>query len=69
MDNEDCFVPSCIPATLADRLLPNHNPSSWDSYLALQRVSPGMVFEGVGTGPVYLKLGHIKKPIIVKAYV
>ena len=40
--------------------------------LPLERVTPGIVFEKVGVdyaGPVYLKLGHVRKPTIIKAYV
>lgn len=40
--------------------------------LPLERVTPGMVFERVGldfAGPVYLKLGHVRKPTIVKSYI
>ena len=40
--------------------------------LPIERVTPGMVFERVGidyAGPVYLKLGHVRKPTIVKAYI
>ena len=40
--------------------------------LPLERVTPDMVFERVGVdyaGPMYLKLGHVRKPTMVKAYV
>ena len=40
--------------------------------LPLERVTPGMVFEPVGVdyaGPVYLKLGHARKPTIIKSYI
>ena len=40
--------------------------------LPLERVTPNSVFERVGVdyaGPVYLKQGHIRKPVILKAYV
>ena len=40
--------------------------------LPFERVSPGMVFEQVGldfAGPLYIKLGRVRKPVIVKAYV
>lgn len=40
--------------------------------LPLQRITPGIVFEKVGVdfaGPVYLKLGHTRKPTIVKSYI
>jgi hypothetical protein len=40
--------------------------------LPLERVTPGLVFERVGVdyaGPVYLKLGHVRKPTIVKSYI
>ena len=37
--------------------------------LPLERITPGIVFENVGidyAGPVYLKLGQVRKPPIVK---
>ena len=40
--------------------------------LPFERASPGMVFEQVGldfAGPLYIKLGRVRKPVIVKAYV
>ncbi len=40
--------------------------------LPLDRITPGIVFEKVGVdfaGPMYLKLGHTRKPTIVKSYV
>ena len=40
--------------------------------LPLARVTPDIVFERVGVdyaGPMYLKLGHVRKPTIVKSYV
>lgn len=40
--------------------------------LPLERVTPDLVFNRVGidyAGPLYLKLGHVRKPTIVKAYV
>ena len=39
--------------------------------LPLERVSPGTVFEQVGidyAGPLYIKLGRVRKPVVVKAY-
>ena len=38
--------------------------------LPLERVTPGMVFQKVGVdyaGPLYLKLGRVRKPTIVKS--
>ena len=40
--------------------------------LPLERIAPGMVFENVGidyAGPILLKLGRVRKPVIVKAYI
>ena len=40
--------------------------------LPIERVTPGSVFEHTGNdyaGPVYVKLGHVRKPIFVKAYI
>lgn len=40
--------------------------------LPSERVNPGAIFEQVGVdyaGPLYLKLGRVCKPVIVKAYV
>ena len=40
--------------------------------LPLERITPGIVFENVGidyAGPIYLKLGRVRKPTIVKAYI
>jgi hypothetical protein len=40
--------------------------------LPLERVTPGVIFERVGVdyaGPVYLKLGHVRKPTIIKSYI
>ena len=40
--------------------------------LPVERVTPGIVFEQVGVnyaGHVYLKLGHVRKPTIVKLYI
>ena len=40
--------------------------------LPLERIAPGMVFENVGidyAGPILLKLGCVRKPVIVKAYI
>lgn len=37
-----------------------------------ERVDPGSVFEKVGmnyAGPVNIKYGHVRKPVIVKAYI
>ncbi len=37
-----------------------------------QRITPGIIFENVGidyAGPVYIKLGRVRKPVVVKAYV
>ena len=40
--------------------------------LPLERVTPGIIFEQVGVdyaGPVYIKLGRVRKPTIVKSYI
>ena len=40
--------------------------------LPTDRITPGMVFERVGVdyaGPILIKYGHTRKPVIVKAYV
>lgn len=40
--------------------------------LPIGRVTPGIVFESVGidhAGPLNLKLGRVRKPTMVKAYV
>lgn len=40
--------------------------------MPLERVTPGVVFQKTGidyAGPVYLKLGHVRKPTTVKAYI
>ena len=40
--------------------------------LPLERITPGIVFENVGidyAGPIYLKLGRVRKPTIIKAYI
>ena len=39
--------------------------------LPVERITPYIVFEHTGVdymGPVYLKSGHVRKPVIVKAY-
>ena len=41
-------------------------------WLPLEWLTPGTVFEKTGvdyTGPVYIKYGHVCKPVIVKSYV
>ena len=38
--------------------------------LPLKQLTPGMVFEKTGvdyTGPVYIKYGHVRKPVIAKS--
>ena len=40
--------------------------------LPTERITPGLVFENVGVdyaGPLQIKYGHVRKPVIVKAYV
>ena len=40
--------------------------------LLLERVTPDIVFENTGidyAGPIYIKYGHVRKPVIVKAYI
>ena len=40
--------------------------------LPLDRVTPGIVFERVGldyAGPINIKYGHVRKPVVVKAYI
>lgn len=40
--------------------------------LPIERITPGIVFESVGidyAGPLYLKMGRVRKPCMVKAYV
>ena len=40
--------------------------------LPTERVTPGLVFKNIGVdyaGPVYIKYGHVRKPVIVKAYI
>ena len=40
--------------------------------LPIERVTPGLVFEHTRidyAGPVYVKLGHVRKPTSVKAYI
>ena len=40
--------------------------------LPLDRITPGIIFEKVGidyAGPIYIKLGHVRKRTIVKAYI
>ena len=40
--------------------------------LPLERLTPGTVFERTGVdyaGPIYIKYGHVRKPVIVKSYV
>jgi hypothetical protein len=40
--------------------------------LPLERISPGLVFDQVGVdyaGPVRIKYGHVRKPVVVKAYI
>ena len=40
--------------------------------LPLERISPGLVFDRVGVdyaGPVRIKYGHVRKPVVVKAYI
>ena len=40
--------------------------------LPVERISPDIVIEHTGVdyaGPVYLKFGHVRKPLIIKAYV
>ena len=38
----------------------------------LERLTPGLIFEKTGlnyAGPIHVKYGHVRKPVIVKAYV
>ena len=40
--------------------------------LPVERIAPGPVFEKVGVdyaGPVLIKYGHVRKPVVVKAYI
>ena len=40
--------------------------------LPVERVTPGIVFENVGidyAGPIHVKLGRVRKPTVVKAYI
>ena len=40
--------------------------------LPIERMTPGLVFERTGidyAGPVYLKLGRVRRPVLVKAYI
>ena len=40
--------------------------------LPIERVTPDLVFDKVGVdyaGPIYVKYGHVRKPVVVKAYV
>lgn len=40
--------------------------------LPLERLTPGTVFEITGVdyaGPVYIKYGHVRKPVIIKSYI
>ena len=40
--------------------------------LPLERISPGLVFDRVGVdyaGPLRIKYGHVRKPVVVKAYI
>jgi len=40
--------------------------------LPIERITPGSIFEQVGVdyaGPVLIKYGHTRKPVIVKAYI
>ena len=40
--------------------------------LPIERVTPDIVFENVGVdyaGPIHIKCGHVRKPVVVKAYI
>ena len=37
--------------------------------LPIERITPDLIFDKVGVGPVYIKHSHIRKPVIVKAYI
>ena len=40
--------------------------------LPIERLAPGPVFDNVGVdyaGPIYIKYGFVRKPMIVKAYI
>ena len=40
--------------------------------LPIERLTPGLVFDKIGidfAGPVQIKYAHVRKPVIVKAYV
>ena len=43
-----------------------------EGQLPVERITPGIVFQQVGVdyaGPVYLRVGHVRKPTFVKAYI
>ena len=40
--------------------------------LPIERITPDLIFDKVGVdyaGPVYIKYGHVRKPVVVKAYI
>ena len=43
-----------------------------EGQLPVERITPCIVFQQVGVdyaGPVYLRVGHVRKPTFVKAYI
>ena len=65
-------VRSIIRACITCRRLSSKPQPQLMGQLRPERVTPGIVFETVGidyAGPIYLKLGRVRKPIIIKAYI
>ena len=66
---EKLFVSSPEVVSLADAHLLSHKVFG---QLPIERITPDSVFSKVDVdyaGPVYIKHGHVRKPVVVKAYI